>query len=188
MKKLRIVVGVVALALSLNLAWAASISLTLTPSTATFTSGELVEVDVTVWGLPAGGPPSVGAFDLTVAFDAGVLKPLGVEFGAFLGDASLFEALTGFDPSIPGLIEFAEVSLLAPDALDALQPASFNLATLLFEAIADGTSGFAFFGDRRIDDAFGIKLVVIPEPSMIVLLALGAGLLGAFKPRGRAMR
>jgi hypothetical protein len=93
--------------------------------------------------LNAGGPPSLGAFDLDVSFDPSVLLPLDVAFGPFLGDPSLLEALTDFN-FFPGLVDLAEVSLLLPEELDALQRASFPLATLVFDRIGVGEERLAF--------------------------------------------
>ena len=146
----------------------ASVLLWFTPSTSVVSTGQLLSVDVSISGL--GNPPSVGAYDLDVAFDAGLLSPLGVDFDVFLGDPSLLEALTVFDLSIAGLVDFASVSLLTATELDLLQASSFRLATLSFMAIADGIAEFRFVGDVRVDDAFGIKLV-IPEPGAPILLA-----------------
>lgn len=155
---------------------AAAITLTLEPQVVAFNAGEIVDVDVVVGNLGEFMPPSVGAFDLTVAFDDSVLLPLDVDFGLLLGDPSLFEAIAGFDASAAGLVEFAEVSLLSPDDLDALQPASFRLATLQFLALADGRGAFAFVGDLRVDDPFGIKFDVIGEPPAAALALLAAAL------------
>jgi hypothetical protein len=172
MKTMLGVLATIALSAWLNLASATSIALALAPSSATFTAGSTINVNVNVSGLPLGGPPSIGAFDLTVRFDASLLAPQTVSFGPFLGNPLAFEALTGFEVSMPSLVELAEVSLLSPADLDALQPASFTLATLSFLATANGTSTFRFIGDERVDDAFGNKFT-IPEPSSLPLLAWG---------------
>ena len=151
---------------------AEAIQLSLVPSSATASIGELVAVDAIVSGLGSGLPPSVGAFDLDVAFAPEVFEPVGITFGPFLGDPLLFEAFTSFDFGTPAIVDFAEVSLLAAADLDALQPSTFSLATLMFIAISDGQSTFRFVGERRIDDAFGNKLA-IPEPPTVVLAGLG---------------
>src|SRR6202022_4282685 len=143
-----------------------AIFLSLVPSPATVTTGNTINVDVIISGL--GHPPSVGAFDLNVGFNPSILIPTAVTFGTFLGDPNLFEALTDFDFGTPGIVEFAEVSLLSPSELDALQQSSFSLAALSFSAIGNGTSPFMFLGNRRVDDAFGNKLP-IPEPATAIL-------------------
>jgi hypothetical protein len=162
-----IAIGIVAL---LNIQPVHAILLSLVPSSATVTTGNTVDVDVIISGL--GNPPSVGTFDLDIGFNTAILAPTAVTFGAFLGDPALFEALTAFDFGTPGRVEFAEVSLLSPSELDALQQSSFSLATLSFSAIANGTSPFFFAGNQIVDDAFGNKLP-IPEPATVLLLAAG---------------
>lgn len=135
---------------------------------------EVLAVDIVISGLKAGGPPSLGAFDLDVSFDPAVLSPTDVTFGPFLGDPGLFEALTDFN-FFPGVVDLAEVSLLSPADLDALQPASFSLAALTFDRIGVGDDRLAF-SQVTLDDAFGNK---IPEPSSLALFSIGAiGLLG----------
>ena len=164
-----IAVGIVAL---LNTQPVHAIFLSLVPSSATVTTGNTVNVNVIISGL--GNPPSVGAFDLNVGFNPAIFAPTAVTFGAFLGNPDLFEALTAFDFSTPGRVEFAEVSLLSPSELDALQRSSFLLAILSFTAISNGASPFIFVGDQRVDDAFGNKLrITIPEPATVFLLGLG---------------
>src|SRR6266702_2570133 len=134
-----IAVGIVAL---LNTQPVHAIFLSLVPSSATVTTGNTVNVNVIISGL--GNPPSVGAFDLNVGFNPAIFAPTAVTFGAFLGNPDLFEALTAFDFSTPGRVEFAEVSLLSPSELDALQRSSFLLAILSFTAISNGASPFIF--------------------------------------------
>jgi hypothetical protein len=159
--------------LTLTWGWADTISLSLVPSAEAVTLGQAVEVTVHISGL--GTPPSVGAFDLNVRFDPSLLlpTPTPVSFGTLLGDPGAIppQALTAFTLSV-GVVEFAEVSLLAPSDLDSLQAmhgGSFDLSTLSFTALESGTASFSF-SVGVVDDAFGNKLKVIPEPSALVLL------------------
>jgi len=55
---------------------------------------------------------------------------------------------------LAGLVDLFEVSLLSDLELDALQPASFVLASLTFEALAAGTTTLAFVPDAL----FGIDV------------------------------
>jgi len=84
-------------------------------------------------------------------------------------------------------VDFAEVSLLLPAELDALQPASFDLATLAFDTLAGGISSLTF-SQVVLADAFGGTLtasvssgninVAVPEPGTLLLLSTGmAGLM-----------
>src|SRR5262245_24056458 len=131
-------------------------TLSLLPSLQTVVLGQPVTEEVIMSGFTS-HPPSVGAFDLSVSFDETILSPSAITFGLFLGDPAS-EALTGVSMS-PGLIEFAEVSLLQSHTLDNLQPASFSLATLEFATLTVGTSPLTF-SQTTVDDAFGEKLTV----------------------------
>jgi hypothetical protein len=149
--------------------------LVLVPSSEGVTGGQTVNVAIDIFGL--GNPPSVGAFDLSVAFNPSLLAPAAtpVTFGPYLGDPGI-TALAAFTLS-PGAVEFAEVSLLDSPSLDSLQATqngNFALGTLSFRALNSGTATFAFT-TGVVDDAFGNKLVAIPEPIMTV--PLGSALL-----------
>jgi hypothetical protein len=168
-----------------------AISIDFVPASQTGFANRPVAVDVVISGLGSGAPPSLGAFDLDVAFDASVLTPIGIEFGPLLGNPGLSEALTGFLFS-PGVVNVAEVSLLAPSVLDALQPTSFVLASVSFMARSEGTSQLIFV-QHILSDAFGRdlpatvgtgKVEVVPEPMSFVLVAIGAGVF-CLSPRRR---
>jgi hypothetical protein len=132
---------------------------------------EQFAVSIVISGTAAGGPPSIGSFDLDVSFNPAVLVPSSVSFERFLGDPTLFEALVDF-VFLPGIVDLAEVSLLLPDELDALQPDTFGLANLVFDRVGVGPAELAL-AQILVDDAFGIKLDVA-EPDTRGLLVIGA--------------
>jgi hypothetical protein len=179
------VLGALALGLALAPAPARAVSLSLSPALIT-ASGSSFSVDLVIAGLGAAGAPSVGAFDVDVAFDPGFLSFGGASFGAALGSIP-GDALTSVLSSA-GLVDLAELSLLLPPQLDALQPAdSFALATLSFNVLPSSLGATALsFGSSLISDAFGRALVVesatgasvalapaIPEPSAFLVFAVG---------------
>jgi hypothetical protein len=176
--------------------------LELVPRQAELSLGADVEIDVVVSGLEAESPGEiVSAFDLFVDYDPMLLAPMAIEFGNLLGgpfdsfqDPFLPGSLGLF--SMPGIVNFSELSLLFDDVLGALQPDSFTLATLTFATLDIGLSalGFAphpFLGvaaDVKGRDAAILPLdlagalvavlarpVRVPEPPTLALL--GAGLL-----------
>lgn len=144
-------------------------TLDLVPSATTVNSGDTISVDVTIGGLGNGHAPSLGAFDLDVGFNPALLQATGITFGPYLGDPLLLEALTDAR-LLAGIIDIAEVSLLSDSELDLLQPSAFTLATLSFQALADGDATFGFVGEVRLDDPFGNKL---PVPGSLALLLVG---------------
>src|SRR5262249_5660910 len=164
-----------------------AISLDFGPAAQTVTLGTTVDVAVVIAGPGAGGPPSLGAFDLDVSFDPSVLSPVGVPFGPCRGDPGLLEAEAG-STLLPGVVDFFAVSLLAAADLDALQPASFTLATLSFGATGLGSSALTF-AEVIMGDAFAAPLSVVPGSGSVTVVPravpepttwalLGSGLAG----------
>ena len=123
-----------------------------------------VSVGVVISGLGDATSPSLGAFDIDIQFDPGRLS-----FGsALFGDPVLGDQLDvlglGGNPTFagitsPGVLNLFEVSLDVPADLNALQPGSFTLATLTFNAIGSGDSPLSFvIGPDSLSDENGDAL------------------------------
>lgn len=182
-----------------------AVTIELTPSDTVAGTGDMVSLDLMISGLTAGGPDSLGDFDVDILFDAARLALDSFTLGLSLGDFGLGEALDlSFGDLGGGVIDLAVVSLLEPDLatcvfcfgpyLDDIQGASFVLATLVFDIIdlEPGNSTVVSIDDNVVvGDGFGLALEVdelgnavirnprvgtVPEPG--TLLLLGAGLLG----------
>lgn len=176
---------------------AQAVTIDFVPDSPSVLLGMPLDVDVVISGLSDLAPPSLGAFDLNVSFDDTILSLSSVEFGDLLGDVSAFEAIAGSGPIVGGVNLF-EISLLLDFELDALQPASFSLATLSFDAIGEGTSALALIpvqlGDGLGDPLAGsaasgsVRVVPgdgsVPEPSSVFLFL--PGLLGLWWRRHAA--
>lgn len=160
--------------------------LNLSPSSQTALPGDNISLDLIISGLNAGGAPSLGDFDLDIAFDITKLSFTGYSLGSFLGVIS--SEADDFSSGVSGgLINLAEVSYLLPAELDSLQGSSFTLATLLFHVnvLGNGAStNVSFATINALGDGFGNSLGVdaansatisnnVPEPSSALLILLG---------------
>jgi hypothetical protein len=168
------------------------------PSDQTVGLGATVGVDLVISDLGDFTAPSLGSFDLDVTYDDAILGAPSVMLTSLLGDSSQGETIEGVDLSIPGFIDVFLVSLLSPLELDALQPASFVLLTLTFDAIAQGTSALELT-EVLLGDALGAELSAtagsgsitvqgpgtgVPEPSLAgLLLTAAVGVFAHRRPR-----
>lgn len=185
--------GWLPLALLLGASGAEAVSLAVTPVTSTVGSGQLVSLSIEISGLGAGPDESLSSYDLTLRYDPLSLLPLNVLFGTELGVVGTEAFAVWNVQSGPARVDVAMASLLPSAVLDASQPASFVLATVVFQALAPGAS--QVFLDRAIladtsnvpggneiivDEAFPAEVtVVVPEPTSVVLLGAGLAALGA---------
>ncbi len=157
--------------------------------------GSVFDVDLVISGLGNGIAPSVGAFNVILNFDALILSAAGVTFSSFL-DGGLFFSLQSVASGL-GFVDVAEISFLEGSLsecifcfapfLDDIQPDTFTLATLLFNAIGAGNSALKFgFVDIKDSDLDATELQVtanngavevvaadVPEPNTILLVAIG---------------
>lgn len=175
-----------------------AVSIGFSPASPTVSIGEFFDVDVVISELGIGDAPSVGVFNFDIDYIPTVLSADTVSFGSDLGGNSLTQA---FDLSTLGFVNFAEISLLPPDILNTLQPDSFTLATLTFEAIGLGQSLLSFPG-ISIQDALAVDLTVtletggnvtvqpaaaVPEPNAIMLFGIGIFTMAVSRKRKQSL-
>jgi hypothetical protein len=144
---------------------AEAVSLDFVPAVQTVAQGNSAGVAVRISGLGDGTAPSLGAFDLDVAFNPSVLDFIGISFGdPVLGDQldlSGLGSIISFSFAVgTGPANLSELSLALPDDLNALQAPAFTLATVTFAALAAGTSSLTF-AVNALDDANGAPLVAV---------------------------
>jgi hypothetical protein len=105
------------------------------PGTTTASTGDVISLDLVISGLGNFFPDSLGAFDISVGFDAAALSYTGYSLGGELGNIGLFQAIDASVGDLGGAVNVAEVSLLSAIVLDTQQPGTFTLATLNFTVI-----------------------------------------------------
>lgn len=178
-----------------------AVSLYLNPDI-TIAVGSSFNVTLGVANLRSG--QNVGDFDVDVLFNKNQMSFTKYVLGGYLGNVSNGEALDLSKGEFsPGQIDLAEVSLLSPAELMALQQnkTNFELATLTFTCLALGTSIIEIDTSNplftyKVGDVYGDKFdpvnicdysevnQVVPEPSTILLVFGGLlGLMGIRKFR-----
>ena len=100
---------------------------------------------------------SLSAFAFDVSYDASILGFSSASYGSFLGDLTTPAAASFTTPS-PGVLNLSEFSFLLDTELDALQPSSFTLATVVFNGLLAGNSALSFGGVVDLSDALGFSL------------------------------
>jgi len=168
-----------------------AVSLALTPATTVAAVGDTVAIAIEIAGL---APPTVSSFDLDVGFDPTVLSFKTASFGTALGTGG--DVFTSAGLLTASIVDVAEASLLPSSVLEATQPGSFVLATLIFQAVAPGVSALAISdalladtssvpGGNQIsvDSTTGARVTVtaaapVPEPAALLVFAAGVLLVG----------
>ena len=183
--------------------WAGTITLGIVPVSQTIPPAGSASVDITISGLDAGVAPSLSVYDLSVSYNSSILGFSSLAFGdSVLGDQldlSGFGTITIVDSSVPGVIQFSEISFDLPATLDSQQLDAFTLATITFTGIGGGISPLSLTVNS-LGDSIGDPLTVdpanigsgsvtvtgstsIPEPATFIPVGVGLLLLGACRRR-----
>jgi len=154
------------------------------PGTTSANTGDSISLDLVISGLGNYVPDSLGAFDISVGFDATALSFTGYSLGGFLGNIALLEAIDASTGNVvSGAANVAEVSLLSALGLDTLQSGDFILATLNFNVtnLALGSmTQLSVLSGPVLGDALGSPIAVtglgstsvgtVPVPGTLLLL------------------
>jgi hypothetical protein len=174
---------------------AEAVTITLTTFGASnVTVGSAVTVKLSVSGLGNGVAPSLGSFDVDIAFDPTLISFSDVSFASpsqlALDAGSLQDS--GVIPigANESRVDVSETSLDTPETLNDSQLDAFLLATLEFTGLSTGTATFSF-AQIVLGDAEGATLpasgaVVVPEPSGFLLAGLASAALLLRTRRRRA--
>jgi hypothetical protein len=182
------VAALVAAAAWLWAAPAGAALLGLSPSAVSPAPGGSFAVDLMVSGLEG---KVVGAFDITLGFEATALAIASVSFDTQLGAIpaeATAEAVEG-----AGTLALSEVSILSTTALDGLQGDPVRLATIVFDVISAQPSTIAITA-ALLGDGDGVRIGLdappggtsvapIPEPAGALLFALGVGVVARISRR-----
>jgi hypothetical protein len=174
----------------INTQIASAIIIDIVPTSQNLQTGDAFDVDVVVSGLSAVNE-IVSTYDFDISYDTSILSATAVSFGQYLDD--LFVPGFSFQDAIlttPGIVDFAELSLLSDQELATQQPDSFLLASLSFQAVGVGISQLLFVSDPvgGIDvkgrnyspltvDVTGTQVTVspaasVPEPNTFLLMLI----------------
>jgi len=174
-----------------------AVTLSVVPESASVDVGSTFIVDIMASGLQDGVAPSIGAFDLDLNYNPSLLSFNSVTFGSGL-DVLGFGDIKDSGAITAGKVNAFEVSLDSVEELNLLQPGTFRLFYLTFNAVAAGTSALQL-SVNALSDAAGTSLdatlqngsvtvAPVPLPAGVWLLLSGLAGIGLIRTRRPADR
>jgi Cohesin domain len=179
----------------------ASAAVVLSIGSETVNANGIATVGLDISGLTK-GTTALSTYDISVNFNSSVVNFASVSYGdPVLGDQLDLEGFGTFTTTTPGngTTELFELSLDSQSALTTLQPTSFTLATLTFNALATGTTPLTLFvnalGDQNApplsisatlqNGAITVGATPVPLPAAFWLFLSSAGAFAVFAKRRR---
>ncbi len=136
--------------------------------------GQTTIVDLLISDVGDAMAPSLGAYDITITFDASLLGFASAAFGdPVLGnqlDLTGLGSLHGDDPGL-GNVNLFEVSLDPPDLLNSTQAGAFVLARLTLIGLSEGTSSLGVLVNTAGNAEGGSLTAVSTDGSLDVVAA-----------------
>jgi hypothetical protein len=157
-----------------------ALTISMDPAASGIAVGDSVAIALNVSGLVDNAAPSLGNYEIDVAWDAGVVQLNGVSLGDQLA-LGVFGSTSTITIGA-GTVNLLELSLESVADLNSLQAGSFTIATLTFQLIAVGSSAItptvtvvrdATGSALAVDAISGAVVSAIPEPSTAVLCMVG---------------
>ena len=154
--------------------------ISIVPANNATTVGQQLVIDLAISGLGDNQANSLSIFDIDVMFDDQKLVFQQATFGDQL-DLAGFGSWQLINQPSAGIVNLFELSFDDIDTLDTLQAGSFVLVSMVFDVIDNGVATL-FSQVNSLGDAYGIELtnielvnaqIVVPEPSISVVMALG---------------
>jgi hypothetical protein len=149
--------------------------------------GQLLQVRVVASDLAANQTPSIAAFDFDVLFDSNILRFDSVSFGTQLNFNGSLQDFALNDTA--GSLNVNEVSYASAQDLNNLQAGQFDLFSLWFTAVGQGSSQLKLQLNAAADaqgNDLSLSLAnsdvqVVPLPAGLPLLLSGMGLMLAVR-------
>jgi len=177
----KLIANLVSISIVSLLSWPVnSAILSLESSTASVAIGQTFNVDLKISDLGNRSAPSLASFLAEIVYQEESISFESVRYGNLLGSPS-DPVETDIVTTTLGsnTVSLDEASFLTTIELDALQPADFTLATLMFKAISVESSSSISFGNIDFSDAEANSFIptlettsvaIIPLPGALVLL------------------
>ncbi|MEL4895319.1 cohesin domain-containing protein [Crocosphaera sp. Alani8] len=163
--------SLVALLMAISIEAVQGQTISLVPSDTLVETGEALMLDLVISGLGDFSSPSISAFEFDISFDSNILAFNGLDFGdpqlGDLLDNSGF-AVQNVNETIPGIVNFLEVSGDSDLELNAAQPDTFILGVVNFQAISTGETTLELTVQELLDEGENPLSLDSPPESVLV--------------------